>query len=395
MPKLNGSFKIDIPATSDLHTPSLECDWEAEFDGDAALEKVLKDYFQDQYEKSLKAVMASQTDALMVPVKSMQTEIDQARQIIDAVNRQTDMAAVRTLLLKLKERFPQGLDSRIKDYNGYLAKGVENIRKQQLLVHAQRFEEAALAAARKQIKKDLQAKKFRVIAGVTLRGSMALAATGAAVAGTVASFGTALPVLAGIGAASAGLGGVAAASKIVKSVLSLRDLEGRAMRDLMDDLAAITGVMDGVAVQVKGLSEHFDQLSAHYSDRRQRTVLLSQALAAARTAFQQLESQIAPLQKTLPALYQARSGELKQAQSRFAKAQAAWDASVKRDEQLKKALEDTARVVAEVSKVPSRSPKGSLDALKRMDWTDSATYIDLADSLSSLTSSISGLGTAV
>lgn len=395
MASMNGKFRIDIPATSDLVPPALECSWEAEFEGDPDLEKMLRTYFVEQYEKSLQASMAAQSDALQAPVQSMQREVDQAREMIQAIRKQRDVAPVRTLLQKLQERYPKGLDDKIKEYNDYLAKAVENIRKQQLLVHAQRFEVAAMAAARKQIRKDISAKKFRVVGGLALKGSLALAGAGAAVAASIASFGAALPALAGIGAASAGLGGIATGARLVKSVLAVRDLEARAMKSLLEDLAAITGTMDGLAVHVKGLSEHFDQLTGYYSQRRQQTAQLEQAMATAATALRQRVAQVAPLQQSLPALYQAEAAGLKALEGQLSQAQAAWEASMKREAMLKQSLENTARVVVEVSRLPAQSPKGSLDALKRIDWAGADSYIALAEHLSNAGGMISNLGTSV
>lgn len=394
MAKVTGKFSIDIPKTADLVPPTLDCDWEFEFDGEPDLEKVLISYFKKNYEDGLRKVMSAQAKHFGVPLASMQKEIDELRKLVAEIHGTTDPAKVMAKTLEMKKRFPKDLVTQVKEYNDYLAGAVENIKKQQMAVYGKQFEAEAMAAARKQVKKDVNAKKFRVVAGAVLRGVLVLGVAAAGIAAIVLTFGTAGVVFAAIAAASAGLGGVSALVKVGDSVKSNLDQERRSMDLLIKDVAAVTGPLTAMEAQVKGLASRVNDVSTYYSARRAETAKLAGELTGLKATLTKIGAEAAKLKPTMAAISADQLAKVAAAQKAVTKAQMAWDASNKRDEEIKKVLDSAKAAIGDLNKIPFHGAKGLMAGLTSINFKDVSTYTALMDNLGGIGGAVGGIGMA-
>jgi len=394
MAKVGGKFTIDISKTADLTPPALDCEWEVEFDGDPELEKVLIGYFKKNYEDGLQKVMAEQAKHFGVPLASMQKEIDELRKLVAEIHALTDPAKIMAKTAEMKKRFPTDLVTQVKDYNDYLKGAVENVKKQQMAIYGKKFEAEAFAAARKSIKKDIDAKKFRVVVGAILRGVLVLSVAAAAIAATVLTFGTAGVAFAAIAAASAGLGGASALLKVRDSYKNNLDQERRSMELLIKDVAAVTGPLTAMEAQVKGLASRVNDVSTYYSARRSETAALAAEFAKLDAKLATIGAEATKLKGALPAMSADQLLKVAEARKAVAKAKLAWEASNKRDEELKKVLESAKAAIGDLNKIPFHGAKGMMAGLTGLNLKDVGTYTAVMDNLSSITASVGAIGMA-
>lgn len=392
MAKVNGSFKIDISKTADLAPPALECTWEVEFDGDPEYEKILIAYFKKNYEEGLKKVMGDQAKNFGVPLASMQKEIDGMRNQVSAIADQTDPVKIQALLAAFNAKYKVSLPDQVASYNSYLSKAVDNIKNQQMAIYAKKFEEEAFAYARKSIKRDARNKKIRHVAGVVLRGLLVLSVAAAGIAAIVLTFGTAGIVFAAIAAASAGLGGVSALGKTAKGIYDIRDLERRSIDLLAKDVAGMTGSLNGVETQLKGIAKHVNDVSTYYSQRRAETAKLDAEMKSVEAALTKVKTETDRLKNGLPKVYAAQEAKVKKATESFNKAKAAHESSSKRDNEIKAVLVNASAVLGDLNKIPFQKAKGMADGLSRIDFKDADTYLSLVDSLGGLSNAVGGIG---
>lgn len=394
MTKINGNFSLDIPKTKDLTPPALDCNWEVEFDGDEDIEIALLGYYKKNYTDALKKAMGEQIKAFSVPLDSMQKDIDLMRKTVDYLNSETDPVKYLAALEAFKKKYPKPLDEMVADYNEYLKKAVLNIEKQQTLAWGKKFEDEALAAAKKAVKRDVRSKKFRHIAGVVLRGVLVLSVAAAGIAAIVLTFGTAGLVFAAIAAAGAGLGGISALAKTGKDIYGIRDLEKRSLELLVKDVSAVTSQLSGVEVKLSGISKHVTDVSTYYSKRKEKTLELEKGLRLAQDALDKISSEAARLGQVSDKMRKSYEAKVSKASAQVAQIDKSLEESKKAGLALETVLNDAKAAIGDLNKIPFQGAKGKLDGVTRIDFKSADTYIGLIDNLSGLTNSVGSLGMA-
>ena len=394
MTKINGSFTLDIPKTKDLSPPALDCNWEAEFEGDKEIEVALLGYYKKNYTDALKKAMGEQVKAFSVPLESMQKDIDLMRKTVEYLNNETDPVKYMAALEAFKKKYPKPLDEMVAQYNDYLKKAVANIEKQQTLAWGKKFEEEAVAAAKKAVKRDVSNKKFRHIAGVVLRGVLVLGVAAAGIAAIVLTFGTAGLVFAAIAAAGAGLGGVSALAKTGKDIYGIRDLEKRSLELLVKDVSAVTSQLGGMELKLSGISKHVTDVSTYYSKRKEKTLELEKGLQVAQEALGKMQSEAGRLGQVSDKMRKDYEAKVNKASAQVTQIDKSLEESKKLGQALETVLNDAKAAIGDLGKIPFQAAKGKLDGVTRLDFKSADTYIGLVDNLASLTGAVSSIGMA-
>ena len=391
MVTLKGSFTIKIPTTKDLTPPDLECAWEAEFEGEPEYEKALLAFFKKSYESGLKKAMESQAKNFDVPLKSMQKDIDGMAKELETIKAVTTPAAAEKAMEAFKKKYPKTLAEQVLEYTEYLKAAVKNIKDQQMLVYGKKYEQEANEAARSAVKKELNAKKFRIVAGVVLKGVLALSVLAAGIAATVLTFGGAAVVFAVIGAVTVGVGGVSTLQKTGKSIYDIRNLEQRSLESLLSDLENVNGQLGKVEDKTTGLSKRFADVSLYYSQRRMETKALDSTLQEFQTNLTKLKTEYAKLASSMPKLVAAQGAKIAAAEKACSVAQAKFDASSARDAELKKALDDAQKVIGDLSKIPFGATKSVLSGLNKLKPKSADDVFAAIDQLNGLVAAGAGV----
>ncbi len=395
MAKIDGTFIIQIPGTTDLKPPNLECKWEIEFDGEPDYEKALLAHFKGSYESGLKKVMEAQTKNFGVPLTSMQKDIDGMKKELDLIHNLDEPAAVIKAFSEFKKKHGKELQPQVDEYNKYLASAVENVRAQQLAIYHKTFEKDAMAAAQKAVKRDLRNKKIRHVVGVVLRGALVLSVAAAAIAATVLTFGTAGIVFAAIAAASAGLGGVSAIGKVGKSIFDIRNLEQRSVGLLTQDIEEVNTQLGKSEDKVKGLSKRIGDVSGYYTQRKAETAALQTQLKSLGDSLAKIRSELPKLKLATPKIYAKQVGKLDAAEKAYGVARDKWQASLVRDAEIRAVLDQARVLVGDLNKIPFQGTKTVLDGLKRFKPSSADDVLAAVDTLSSLSGAVGSVGMAM
>jgi len=392
MAEISGSFTIKIPGTKDLQPPELVCNWKAEFEGDPKYEKALLDYFKAHYEAGLKKIMGDQTRNFAVPLASMQKSIDEMRSDADKIHKLTDAVQAKKAMEDFAKKYDAGDKAvRIADYHEYLVQAVENVRKQQLLIYADKFEKEANAAAQKGIKTQLSNKKARHIIGVVIKGALVLGVAAAAIAAAVASFGAAAVAIAAVGAVAAGLGGLTALGKTGKSIYEIRDLERRSLKLLFEDIEAVNVQLGKAEGQVHGLSKRVNDVSAYYTRRKNETKALGATLKDAEANLAKLSQELVKLQKATPKLAEKKQAEVAKAQKALGACKEKYLASAARDTELMAALDGARKIIEDLNRIPFEGAKSVLSSLKRVKPESADDVFAMVETLGSLAGAAGGV----
>lgn len=390
MGKKAGKFRVAIPRTRDLAPPVIECTWEVDFEGDEEYEKILLAYYLGNYEAELKKIIGAQAAYFAKPLESMQKEIDEMRLQQSLIDNQMNLPRQREMRKNFLARFKVPLKDKIDAFQKYLVAAVQNIKTQQLSSFGADLDAKALKNARKAVKGNIRNKKSHHIIGVTVRGAVVVGATAAAVVATVASFGVAAAPIGALMAAFVGLKGVAGVAKTAKEIFDIRDLEKRTMLKLLGDVDTMTGGLDGVQVKLAGIAKHINMVSMYYSKRVEKTAALQAEMTSMRRAVAAAKSKLGAIATANPKIYKANVALLAEAETAFAAADATWQKSFARGEQLKVALAAASAVVGGIAKIPFQAARTLPETLRAIDLTDVDAHINVVNKVATVGGKLAG-----
>jgi prefoldin subunit 5 len=378
---VSGKFVISLPKTEDLSPPDLVCEWEAGCDGADEFDKVLVAYFAKNYESGLKDIMEAQCKAFAVPLKSMQEEIDDIKKEVKSIQALTDVQALLEATQAFEKKHKKDLDTLVKEYNKYLEDAVDNVRRQQLRIYGSKFEDEALAYAKKKVKSDVKKKEIRQRVGVVIRGTLTVSALVAGVLATVATFGLAAPALAAVGAVIFGMGGL---SKIGRTALDVKDMwnaESHSLNVLNEQLESLQQQLEQVDGKRSSLFKHIDDVSAQYSKRRLATEAISKEVDRLDADITKLESQMSRLKGSHAALHASLTKQVDKLRKSLILAMGNHEKANRRDAELRAALEKAKELVGDLNKIPFERANSVVDVFKRLKPTNAKEGLDLADSI--------------
>lgn len=370
MGKKTITFTEEIPGTADLKPPKLELTYEVESPGTEEHERVKFDYIVKHFETEMRKKFRKQIDAFAVPLQSMQRDIDKLRTAYDAVTTATDP-------FKLKEEIDKAvalkkaLDDAVKDYATYLAGAVNNLAQQQVLAWAPTLEKEAEDAARKKIKGDIRWKKVRHVMGAVVKGTLILAGAAAAIALSVGTLGTAAPLIAALGVAFAGLGGLHALYKVGNDIKGKYDLEKRALANLESDLKEVLTHLGAVVSKTAGLPKHLDDASRLCTERRALIQSTRSELDQLGAKAKDADTKLAQLRSLGDLKGIARqAGVVKRISEEQAKTQKALDAALARDKAFEEFVDRARAVMGDLARIPVVPTRTLVESMKQYVNTD-------------------------
>jgi chromosome segregation ATPase len=394
MPKMSFTIKLAVPGTSDLKPPELEANCEIEMDADEDHERVKWEYYKKNYEKQFTEKLKGQIKHLKVPLTSMQKDIDNLRKELKEISK----ASFADLSKKITKMVAKGaaVDKKIEEYQWWAGKAVENFSQQQKLAWHPTFEKEAQAAAEKKIKRELQWKKARHIAGVVLRGVLVVSAAALAIAASIASFGAAAPAIAAIGVACAGIGGASALYKTGKDISSAVDLEKKSLNKLKKDLSDIAVHLGKTSSQVAGLPKHLDDASRYHSQRQKNLKDADAKVTELDKSIKALERHIAELRregpeklKIIDKLEKEKAKLLKNKDKTVKVLQEC----MKRNEELNRLYQEARELVGDLKKIDFTGPKKVVGSISRYGNFDS--FVNAVDMLNGVAGNANTLAGAV
>jgi chromosome segregation ATPase len=387
-------FKITmkIPGTADLTPPELVANCEIEFPGDTDAERAKAAYYKANYEAKLKAVLAEQIKGYATPLKSMQAEIDKMKAAYNAVTDSTDPFKLVAQIDSAKDLHKQ-IKEKIAGYASYLEGAVNNTVNQQILIWHTKFEKQSQEEAQKKVKSDIAWKKARHIAGIVIVGILVLGAAAAAIAASIVTFGT-LPVLiAGLGVASAALGGLTGLTKVGLNIKKRWDLEKASIDKLNKDLEDVAVHLGKTQSKVSGLPKHLDDASRYCSIRRENIQLMRRQLTETDATLKKLSADLATLNGAKLKAFEGKQAQLKALESEKAKVQQKLDAALALDAEMMQALDNARKLLGELEKIPFTGCRGVCDSLSRYVSADGV--IGGIDSVNSVIGSAGSLAGAI
>jgi hypothetical protein len=195
-------------------------------------------------------------------------EIDQMVAAYHKVTAAKDMGTLLTQIENARDQHA-AIKQKLKFYQeDYIPGMVKNFEVQTLLAWGDTFQAAAEKAAKKAIGREIKWKKFRKIAGVTLKTTLVVAGAAVGVMATIASFGTAPAIVAGIGAAAMGIAKLGALKKSYGDIKKAANSEKAALDNLATDLKAIATHLGKTENKNKGLAKHLKEASKFYTLRK-------------------------------------------------------------------------------------------------------------------------------
>lgn len=359
-------FKITlpIPGTADLKPPDLVANCEIEFPGDTDAERAKVAYYKASYEAKLKGVLQEQIKHFAVPLKSMQTDIDKLKAAYATATSSSDLSKLVQQIEAAKEQHKELL-AKIDEYNKYLQASVGNTVNQQILIWHTKFEKDAQAEAQKKVKSDVAWKKARHIAGIVIVGLLVLGAAAAAIAASIVTFGTLPVVIAGLGVASAGLGGVTGLIKVGANIKKSWDLEKASVDKLSKDLEDVATHLGKTQSKVSGLPKHLDDASRYCSIRRENIQAMRKQMTEIDSSIKKMNSELAKLGGVKVKALEGKQAQIKALEAEKAKVQKNLDAALALDKQMVDLLEQARKMVGELEKIPFTGSRGVADSLKK------------------------------
>lgn len=359
-------FKITlpIPGTTDLKPPELVANCEIEFPGDTDAERAKAAYYKASYESKLKHVLQEQIKHFAVPLKSMQADIDKLKNAYNAATNSTDLGKLAQQIEAAKDLHKELL-GKIAEYNKYLAGAVTNTVEQQILIWHTKFEKEAQVEAQKKVKSDVAWKKARHIAGIVVVGLLVLGAAAAAIAASIVTFGTLPVVIAGLGVASASLGGVTALLKVGANIKKSWDLEKASIEKLSKDLEDVSVHLGKTASKVSGLPKHLDDASRYCSIRRENIQQMRKELTEMDGTLKKMNGELAKLNGVKVKALEGKVAEIKKLEAEKAKVQKGLDQALALDKQMMDLLDQARKMVGELEKIPFTGSRGVADSLKK------------------------------
>jgi len=388
------SFKLTIPGTTDLKPPELEANCEIEMEANEDHERVKWEYYKRNYQKQFTEKLKGQIKHLKVPLTSMQKDIDNLRKELKEISK----ASFGDVAAKITKMVAKGaeVDKKIAEYQWWAGKAVENFSQQQKLAWHPTFEKAAQAAAEKKIRRELQWKKARHIAGVVLRGVLVVSAAALAIAVSIASFGAAAPAIAAIVVICAGIGGLTALAKTGKDIASAVDLEKKSLQKLKKDLEDIAVHLGKTSSRIAGLPKHLDDASRYHTLRQKNLKDADQSITKLGADIKELEKSIGILKAKGPENLKSIA-KLEKEKTKLIKNR---DKTVKvlkecmqRNEGLNKLYQEARELVGDLKKIDFTGPKKVVGSISR--YGNFGSFISAVDLLNGVGAGAGGLAGAL
>jgi methyl-accepting chemotaxis protein len=367
-------IKLKGPETKNLKPPVLEAHYTIEMDGDPELEGTMWSYYEKHFAKLATKKLQEQLNYIKKPLTSMQKDIDKMTAAYNKATSAKDMGTLLTQIELARDQHDQ-IKKALKYYQeDYIPGMVKNFEVQTLLAWGDTFQAAAEKAAKKAIGREIKWKKFRKIAGVILKTTLVVTGTAVAVMATIASFGTAPAIVAGIGAAAVGIAKLGALKKAYGDIKKAADSEKAALDNLSMDLKEIATHLGKTENRNKGLAKHLKEASKFYTQRKDllektnaKVVEINAKLEEYKTKVSQLKSKvkkepnvIKQNQKKIVELTKARDKYLQTIKTCQAK-----------DKEMKKLFKQAGDLIGTLNKIDFGAPRSLSDMLGRYKSFDS------------------------
>jgi len=392
MPKFAFTIKLAIPGTTDLKPPDLEANCSIELDVDEDHERVKWEYYKKNYEKRFTEKLKGQIQHLKVPLTSMQKDIDNLRKELKEISS-TRFADISTKISKMLKKGAD-IEKMVDEYQWWADKAVKNFSDQQKLAWHPTFEKEAEAAAAKKIRRELQWKKARHIAGVVLKGVLVVSAAALAIAATIASFGAAAPAIAAIGVTCASIAGLSALYKTGKGIASAVDLEKKSLNKLKKDLNEIAVHLGKTSSQIAGLPKHLDDASRYHTQRQKNLKDADQSITKLDGDIKELEKSITILKAKGPEKLKS-TAKLEKEKTKLIKqkdkAVKILKECMKRDEELNKLYQEARELVGDLKRIDFTGPKKVIGSINRYANFDSfVSAVDMLNGVAGSSGTLAG-----
>jgi predicted nucleic acid-binding Zn-ribbon protein len=362
MAKKTVTIEEQIPGTADLVPPKLVATCEFESSGNEDHERIKFAYMEKHFEAEMRKKFKEQIKHFAEPLASMQKDIDALKTVYNAATNSENLTKLLEQIEKAKEQ-KKKLDEKVAGYADYLKGGVENVAKQQMLVWGGIIEKAAEAEAKKQIKKDIQWKKFRHTAGAIIKGALVVGAAAAGIALSVATMGAATPLLAGLLVGFASLGGFSALVKVGADLKSKYNLEKNSLLNLEKDLKEISVHLGKIESKTTGLPKHLDDASRFCTERQALIKESTQSIDAMTTEIGKLNSSLGAAGDYKAV--KATKEKIKELTQNRDKAKDALKKAEARDAEMADLFKKTRDLIGDLQKIPTVGTRGVTDSVKR------------------------------
>lgn len=362
MAKKTITIEEQVPGTTDLAPPKLVATCEFESSGNEDHERIKFAYMEKHFEAAMRKKFKEQIKHFAEPLTSMQKEIDEMKAAYKAA---TDAESIKRLLQQIEKAKDKKklLDEKIASYGEYLKNAVANVAKQQFLIWGGIIEKAAEAEAKKQIKKDIQWKKFRHTAGAVIKGALVVGAAAAGIALSVATMGAATPVLAGLLVGFTSLGAFSALVKVGADLKSKYNLEKNSLLNLEKDLKEISVHLGAITSKTTGLPKHLDDASRFCSERQAFIKESGKSLISLATEIGKLNSSLGTAGDYKAV--KATKEKVKKLTESHNKAKEALAAATARDAEMVDLFAKARALIGELQKIPTVGARGVTDSVKR------------------------------
>ncbi len=387
----NITIERTIKGTADLNPPNIQAKFELTMDADEDHERVRWAYFEKNYENHVTKRLEDQIKYFAVPLKSMQKEIDGFREEYNQIKKGS-FSSLANHIKEAQKKMAQ-IQKKIREYNDYLAKAVQNIEKQQAPIWHMEIDQKAKKEAEKKIRKEIFWKKFRTVLKVVVVGTLVIAGAALAIAASIASFG-ALPAAIGvIGIVCAGIGGLSALAKTGLQIKNVWDLESKSLDKIRKDLSVLEVNLGKVSSKVDGLPKHLDDASRFHTLRQKKLEETNTQVIELDRQLKELNAKLSvlrgmnPLPKDVPKIEKTMKDMIKQKND----AVKVIKECMKRDEELNKLYEEARQLIGDLKKIPFTGPKSLGASLERHKNFDSLiTAVDLLNGVAGNANTLKG-----